>query len=116
MKMLVIIILLILSMPACIFTDSKVADSPQPPSELEALPLTASVGEYWVIWEYPGLPPRDSDSDIDGWMGQRIGVTSAGHIQVLRYAWSSTDQEFYVLIRQGEAKGWIPFEALTFDD
>lgn len=89
------------------------ASTPTPPLEITNLPVMMHVKDNWVIWELPGLPPLDSNSDFTGWTGQRLGVTTAGEVEILEYAWSDTDKEFYVYIKQNDIEGWVPFEALA---
>lgn len=111
MKNLLILIYVALMAILPIACDSeKGEDIKTPPVFTYALPQKAEIKSYVAIWEFPGLPPLDKNSDFVGYRGKHLGTTIEGEIEVSDYEWSDTDKGYYVYIVQGELKGWIPLE------
>lgn len=89
--------------------------TPAPPAYLQDLPQTARAKPLWTVWELPGYPPIDPESDISPYNGEYLGATIESEVLVLDYAWSEAGAEFYVRVRQAELEGWVPLRAIVFD-
>lgn len=98
--------------------------TPTPPIELRTLPRRASVrvgyvhpewgpGEIYV-WEVPGITPSDLDSAYMGDRGNPLGTLLRGtEVTIMDYAWSETDQEFWVYLRALDTlEGWVSLNLL----
>ncbi len=109
------------SVIGCIaYREPTKVSTPMPPITLSKLPHTGQVhcskdpnlnrGSY-VIWELPGIPPGPNSSSGSGILGREKGLLlPCSEAKITDYAWSETDQDFYLFIEQGEAKGWIKME------
>ena len=91
---------------------------PTPPVELQTLPRSARIGCTGhpeldpggvSVWERPGVEPSDPDSAYMGDRGEWLGALPCyAEVTIIDYAWSKTDQEFWVRIRApGVPEGWI---------
>ncbi|MFV0643700.1 MAG: hypothetical protein ACK5NN_04265 [Sphingomonadaceae bacterium] len=111
MKHFLIIILIFFMLQLCI---SCVASN-QPPTATPIpdfpyeLPRYGIGKDHAAVWEYPGLPPTDKNSDFTGYTGEYRGELSSEDLEIIEYEWSETDQTYYVLVRQGEVEGWVDF-------
>ena len=97
----------------------------------------------WYVWEHPGIDPGnlDTDSAYRGYRGKNLGsVRDCSEVKAVDFAWSEVDGEFWLWIESvpradrasGESfrvhpetwllieleptEGWVPYEAITFDD
>lgn len=115
---------------ACTSSQSNPQMTPIPPPELLKLPADGLVrcaahpnidqlGP--VVWELPGIPPQDPNSNIRGDRGKDLGVVkNCSTVTLTDYAWSETDKEFYVYIKTenpddiietnttNRLEGWVP--------
>lgn len=91
--------------------------TPTPPTQLQFLPQQASVvctsdvsGTGPVnVWELPGTEPSDPNSAYQGNRGRLLGeVEECTKVTILAYAWSRTDQEFWVrILTPTGLEGWV---------
>lgn len=121
-KRLVVVFLLSISLCCLTACDKPIPTprpTPVPPADLQDLPRTARVEPFSGVWELPGYPPIDPESDISPYMGKQLGVTTEGEVLVLDYAWSEAASVwfngFFVRIRQGDLEGWVLIENIHFD-
>jgi len=97
---------------------------PQPPSELAELPRMAWIKctgdanldqDRVYLWELPGVQPADPNSAYQGKRGNSTGLLApCTQVQILEYAWSVWDKMFYVLVTNGQVKGWVTLDLLGF--
>ena len=99
-------------------------NTPNPPSTLLSLPDNAQIlchndpklnsgGIY--VWELPGLEPTDRNSGYMGRRGRALGLLEPCTIVTATdYAWSETDQVFWVYIKAEDAEGWVKLDLLSF--
>lgn len=111
-KFLIVWLLGLLILAGCVTSRRKVVQktaiaTPIPPPELLALPTNAQIRcpddpQYRsrvTLWELPGLEPVDSDSGTCSNTGEYLGaVKECSVVTITDYAWSETDQEFYVYV------------------
>ena len=123
---LISLVLLGCSMPLMGLPTATPSATPTPPAELSALPRQARIrfiannpNMDWVnLWEQPGLDPHPQASDQkQSNRGQIIdslrGCTS---VTVTNFAWSKTDQKFYVYIKADSGlDGWVALSFIKFD-
>jgi len=92
------------------------AATPEPPAELSVLPVKAwsrcfhdanlDRGSTY-LWELPGVPTTDPDSNITGRRGAIVGeFPSCIELDVTDLAWSETDGEYWVYIVWEDVEGW----------
>jgi hypothetical protein len=126
----------IVFLSVCATFQSPPAPTPNPPSGLLNLPADGPVRCYndpnldkggITVWEKPGLPSPDPDSNISGYKGLDLGaMRHCSIVRVADYAWSETDQKFYVYIKSDNSEdwvytrvtpleGWISFDLITLD-
>lgn len=93
-------------------------ETPIPPPELMDLPVDAKIRCYddpnldrgeVVVWELPGVEPPDPNSAYMGARGERLGTLRPCAVATIAsYAWSETDQEFWVYVDADGLEGWVP--------
>ena len=98
--------------------------TPVPPSVMQSLPQRAEIScsndpdldqGSVVVWELPGVEPSDPDSAYMGARGKRLGsLPSCTVVKVTDYAWSETDEEFWVYVEAADLEGWIALRLLDF--
>ena len=104
--------------------DEQPQATPIPPAELLSLPTNAQIDCYddpslnqgsAVVWELPGVDPSDPNSAYMGDRGERLGsVRACTVVSVTDYAWSETDQVFWVRIKAEDLEGWIRLDIVDF--
>lgn len=108
----------------CTYQNQPSYETPIPPTWLVSLPQLAqtscrggpgsSRGEV-VVWELPGVEPSDANSAYMGERGQRQGsLPDCTEIMVTDFAWSKTDEEFWVHIETEGLEGWIPSHLVEY--
>lgn len=93
--------------------------TPMVPPELQNLPVDLRIDCIYesavALWELPGLNPVDPDSSSGANRGDPMGrVKACAEVRVTDYAWSETDNVFYVFVEAGEQKGWLKINFLDF--
>ena len=97
---------------------------PTPPAKLLNLPQTARIscssdsaqnsGDV-VVCELPGVEPSDPNSAHQGRRGERLGTLSpCTPVTMTDYAWSETDQEFWVHITSEGLEGWVSLPLIDY--
>jgi hypothetical protein len=99
-------------------------ETPTPPVELANLPRRGqtkcsddpNLNQGAVnVWELPGVEPPDPNSAYQGDRGEELAsLPMCTEIVATDYAWSVTDQEFWVRIRVEDLEGWVPLGLLDF--
>ena len=96
------------------------------PSELTSLPRPGQVYcsrgtspdlEHVDVWQFPGAyPTGDYDSGVnDSVLGRHQGeLPYCREVQVLDYAWSEVDGEFWVKVETEEISGWVKYRYVGF--
>lgn len=106
-------------------TTQNLPETPTPPLELQSLPKNARIdcpnnadpskGQV-VIWELPGVEPTDRNSAYCGRRGEELGVLpDCTDVVITDCAWSTTDQEFWVLIETQDLTGWVTLDLVDID-
>lgn len=96
---------------------------PSPPASLQNLPQAIQT-KYSddanlnrggiVVWELPGLPPTDPNSAYMGHRGSSVGkLKFCELVTATQYAWSETDQTYWVHVETDNVQGWVRQELLT---
>jgi hypothetical protein len=68
------------------------------------------------VWELPGLPSSDPESEPFGDTGKLLGnLEPCARVAITNLAWSDTDEEFYVFVETNAIKGWVPLELITLN-
>jgi hypothetical protein len=69
------------------------------------------------LWELPGLGPVDPDSSSGSNLGRRQGVIKdCAQVKIVDYAWSETDQAFYVYVRARPDQEFFEIEREKLED
>lgn len=118
-----VILTSILLLAGCTMRQDRLAQetpvrTPIPPPELMDLPVDAKIRCYddpnlnrgeVVVWELPGVEPSDPNSAYMGARGERLGsLRPCTAVTIAGYAWSETDQEFWVYVEADRLEGWVP--------
>lgn len=97
--------------------------APNLPTELLSLPRSAQMDcpdnpdlrVELFVWELPGVEPSDPNSAYRGSRGERLGsLSSCTIVTITAYAWSETDQEFWVHVSAEGIEGWITLDLIDF--
>jgi hypothetical protein len=128
---LLLLVFTIIFLNACTSSQSSSQITPIPSPELLSLPADGLVHCFndpnlddrggAIVWELPGLPSRDPNSNVGGNTGRALGVVkNCSTVTVTDYVWSEADYEFYVYIKTEnpeniveadlkKLEGWVPF-------
>jgi hypothetical protein len=117
----VVTLTLILALTGCTQGQSEtVPETPLPPPGLLDLPVDAQTlclydperGGGTVVWELPGVEPSDQNSAYMGDRGEILGnLSPCTPVTITDYAWSPTDELFYVYIVVDGLEGWIGIDS-----
>jgi len=122
-RLVVVGVLLLLQAGCAVVPPATPTSVPTPlaPVELRVLPRKARIGSANSpkmgpcgvdinVWELPGVKPSDPNSAYMGDRGEILGTLPCRtEVAITGYAWSDTDQEFYVYVRAHSGlEGWIP--------
>ncbi|MEZ4676903.1 MAG: hypothetical protein R2932_22040 [Caldilineaceae bacterium] len=94
----------------------------EPPVELSTLPAKAwsrcfhdanlDQGSTY-LWELPGVPPADPDSNITGRRGDMVGeFPRCVELEVTDLAWSETDGKYWVYVVWEDVEGWVGLDLI----
>ena len=120
MKWITVILTGLLTLTACVTqSETRQGPTPLPPKVLNALPRNGrgacSGGGAIPLWEYPGSTPDDPNSAYQGKRGRELGeISSCEKVLATSYAWSQMDGDFYVLVQNDSAKGWVELHLIEF--